>query len=490
MPLTISRSTGRRAIALAAALAVLNACAPVRETYRQPAIELPERWTGVVDANAAWPDRQWWSAFRSSELDTLIADAQSGNHDLRAALARVEQARAAVRIVDASLAPKVTVEADVQRTKSSGSAAANRVTLAPQVSYEVDLWGRRGLEAEASLAKLQSSQFAREVLRLALTADVAAVYFQLLSLNDRIGVAEANLALAEDLLKLLEAQKAAGRTSALEIERQRSLVASSAAAIPALRYQRQQARGALAVLLGRNPAGAPDPRGSLRQLAAPIPGAGLPSQLLERRPDIRRAEADLVAAHADVGAARAALFPRVDLTARGGWQSTGVSTLFDPGKTFFSLGIGMVGTLFDGGQLDAEVDLARARRTELVENYLQAIISAFRNVEDALAGLDQLSIQEQLQEQAASAAREAYRLAELRYKAGAADYATVLDAQRTLLAAEAVVDQSRFARYSTLIDLYRALGGGWEGQAEGRPTPGRTVGASGLAEQRGLPSQE
>jgi NodT family efflux transporter outer membrane factor (OMF) lipoprotein len=306
-----------------------------------------------------------------------------------------------------------------------------------------------------------SSEYGREVVRLALTADVASTYFLLLSLNDAIRVAEDNLAIARRLLVLVQAQRGAGRAAALEVERQETLVASAAAAIAPLQQQRQVGVNALALLMGRHASEVKLEDASLRTMSPPPAALGVPSELADRRPDIRRAEADLRAAHANITAARAALLPSLTLSAQSGFASSTVGTLFNSGRGFTTLGLDLLGTIFDGGRLAGQVDFAEARKTELVESYRQTVLVAFREVEDALAGIRYFAVQEQAQQQSVDHAREAYRLAEIRYKGGAVDFTTVLDAQRALLGAESAVDQTRFSRFASAVALYRGLGGGW-----------------------------
>jgi len=441
----------------------LAGCATQADRYQRPLVDPPAHWSGQAGSER-WPDGNWWSVFGSAELDSLIGEAQAANHDLRAAAARVEQARANTGLAAAALYPLLGAGLDGQRNKDPGGKAVNSYAVSAQARYEIDLWGGRRDAARTGEAALLASEFDRETVRLALTAEVANAYFQLLSLNDRLRVAEENRAVATRLLDLLSVQREAGRTSTLEGERQRSLVASTEAAIPPLRQQRVVARDTLAVLLGRPLDKTPDPQGSLHELAPPAARGGVPAELVERRPDIRRAEAELMAANANVGAARSALFPNLTLAARGGSQAGTVAALFGSGTGFYTLAAALVGTIFDGGERRARVDLAQAQRQERVEVYLQAVVASFRDVEDALAGIEHFAVQEELLVTAAKSAREAYRLVDLRYRKGADDYLNVLDAQRTLLGAEAAVDQARLARFSALTGLYLALGGGWAGQ--------------------------
>lgn len=442
---------------------------PAREGYVRPQVAAPQAWAGQQGATAdeKWPESDWWKRFQSAELDRLIAVAQTNNHDVKAATARVAQARAGVRIAGAGLYPVVTASAGAGRSKTGNSASRDTFNAGPQLSYEIDIWGRNRFNVDAADAALLSTQYAGDVVRLALTADVAATYFQLLSLGDRLRVSHQNLANARSLLELVEIQRRAGKVSGLELERQRTQVASAEAAIPPLVHQAQITRDALAVLLGTSPGEIKTEEDSLKNIALPAVNPGLPSALLERRPDIRRAEADLISASADIGAARAALFPRISLSGQGGLASTALSALFNPGSSFYSIGLDLLGTIFDGGRLSAQVDVAKARREELVAAYHQSIVSAFRDVEDALAGIEHFGEQEKALRQTAFHAREAYRIAETAYRLGGTDFTTVLDAQRTLLSAEAAIDPVLLNRFTALVNLYRALGGGWKGPAGG-----------------------
>ena len=438
-------------------------CALIRETYRRPEIAAPAAWLGSAPGAepAGWPDREWWKHFQSAELDHFIALAQEHNYDLKAAMARVAQARASLRIAGAGLYPALTFSANAKRLKVGDSGPNNAFSIGPLASYEIDIWGRNLFTRDAAEAALLSSTYAQEVVQLTLTADVASTYFQAISLSDRIRVTRDNLANARRLLDLVEAQRRAGKVSGLEVERQRSQVATTEAAIPPLLQQLQQTRDALAVLLGKNPGEVGLTEESLRPLSLPAFTPGLPSELLERRPDIRRAEADLISANANISAARAALFPSISLNGQGGYSSVDLSKLFQPSGSMYSFGFDLLATIFEEGRLSGQVDLARGRKEELVAAYCQSIISAFRDVEDALVGIEQFSEQEKAQQEAALHAREAYRIAEIRYRLGAADFTTVLDAERTMLSAEAAVDPARLARFTSFVGLFRALGGGW-----------------------------
>ncbi|MFN0317272.1 MAG: efflux transporter outer membrane subunit [Burkholderiales bacterium] len=447
--------------------ACAGGCTVTGEPYRQPQVSTPAAWEGEREGieKGAWPDPQWWKRFEMPALDQLIALAQERNHDLRAASARVAQARAALRTAGAGRYPALAVAAGVARSKDGGENAETLSALGPQAAYEFDFWGKNRYARDAANAFVNSSVYAREALKLSLTADVANTYFLILSLNDRIGTSKNNLANARQLLDLVNVQRRAGRVSDFEVARQRVEVSAAEAAIPALIHQRRIAQDALAVLLGRHFEAAQTGTESLREARLPEGVSGVPSQLVERRPDVRQAEAALAGANANIGAARAALFPGVTLRAEGGWRGDAAASLFAAGSGFFSVGLDLLQVIFDGGRLRGQVDLAIAVKTELVEAYQQSIVVSFREVEDALSGVEQFALQENFLRQAVVHAREAYRLADARYKAGAVDFTTILDAQRALLAAEAAADPVRLARFTSQVGLYRALGGGWKDPA-------------------------
>lgn len=466
---------------LALAALLLGGCANfMAEPYQTPEVRLPDGWVGSVTQapEPQWPDPEWWRGFRNPELDDFIAAAMAENTDLRAAVARVEQARARSRVASSFLYPTVTVPATAGVTDRVGSSREDFYDIALSASYEVDVWGRNRFTSESGEQLLFSSIYDQEVVRITLLADVATNYFLVLSARDRLRTAEQSLGAARRLLGLIEAQFRSGRVSALEVERQRTVVASVEAVIPPLLLLERTALDSLAVLLGTVPEQLQVRGASLRPVPLPEVTPGLPSELLERRPDIRRAEADLLAANADIGAARAAMFPSLTLTGTAGYQSTNFSRLFRSSSGFYTLGADILGTIFDGGRLSGQRDVAIARKQELAENYRKTVLVAFQDVEDALAGTEHFQAEEQALVQAAIHAREAYRLAEKRYYYGAADFTTVLDAQRAYLLAEQSVDPARFSWVASVVGLYRALGGGWQAGPETQPNGGAGSAAS------------
>jgi multidrug efflux system outer membrane protein len=449
------------------AAALLGGCASfLAEPYQTPEVKLSSEWAGGAQ-QARWPDLEWWKGFQSPELDKLVAAALSANTDLRAAASRVTQARARARVASAGLYPSLTLPASGGVSDRRGARSEEFYSVALSASYELDVWGRNRFASESGEQVLLSSIYDQEAVRIALVADVATNYFLVLSLRDRLRTAEQSLASAGRLLDLVEAQFRAGKVSALEVQRQRTVVAGAEAVLPPLRQREQAALDALAVLLGRVPEQLRVQGATLRTVPLPGVGPGLPSELLERRPDIRRAEADLMAANADIGAARAAMFPTLVFGGSAGYQSDTLSRLFRSDAGFYAFGLDLLGVIFDGGRLSGQRDFTVARKQELVENYRKTVLVAFQDVEDALAGTRHFEVEEQALQKAAEHARAAYRLAEKRYFYGSADFTTVLDAQRAYLAAEQAVDPARFSWVSSVVALYRALGGGWDYETGG-----------------------
>ncbi|NMG73824.1 efflux transporter outer membrane subunit [Aromatoleum diolicum] len=468
-------------LSLAAAIAlILGGCA-ITEPATRPDVALPSSWGEPVQADAARPSAQWWRDFASQRLEALIDEALAGNPDFRVSIERVRQAEIALRAAGATLLPSASMGADTGWRRSEagdGSRAVDSESSGASLSigYEVDLWGRLAAGIQGADASLAASRYDRETARLTLLAGVTNTYFQLLSARERIDIARDNLAIAERVFGIAEARYRNGAASALDVSRQRSTVLAQRAAILPLETQERQTRSALALLVGRTPQdfaealpqGNDPTGGALASLIIPAVAPGLPSDLLARRPDLASAEAQLAAADADVAAARAALLPRIELSGSAGLASTALLSLANPASTL-GLSAGLAQTLFDGGRLRGQVDTARSRRQELVENYRAAIHSALKEVEDALGNAERDRQQEATQLLIRDEARRALRLAELRYREGADDLLAVLDAQRTLFQAQDQLAQLRLARLSGAVDLYKALGGGWTRQAATAP---------------------
>jgi NodT family efflux transporter outer membrane factor (OMF) lipoprotein len=456
-------------IAAAVMIASLAGCATMAAPPL-PEQTMPAGWkhtdTPGGTLEASWPDPSWWNNFGSPELVSLIQSAEQNNHDLAAAGHRIAQARGNLRVAQSASAPTLDLSANAGRSGSDGGSAGNSFRVGLSANYELDLWGKNRAIGDAAGASLSASGYARETARITVVADTAAAYFQILSLSDRLDTAQQQLANAREFLKLLDVQRNAGAISQLEVERQRNLVASLEASIPPIVQNREQTLDALAVLLGVTPQEIRVKGGSLSDLKLPSLAPGLPSELLVRRPDLRKAEADLVAAGANLQAARAAMLPRVELSIGSALQAVTLGGLTGPGALVWSLASGIFQSIFDGGRLAGQRDVADARRNELIENYRQAILVSLRDVEDALVALKNLTQQQEAQQRALDHAREAYRLAEVRWRAGAQDFTTVLDAQRSLISAEAALDPILSARFDATVALFKAVGGDWNATAQ------------------------
>jgi NodT family efflux transporter outer membrane factor (OMF) lipoprotein len=452
---------------------LLGACAqmpmqPVLTTYQQPEVTMPTQWqSGMVDPQATLEVSRWWTHFKSVELEQLIAAASDSNYNLKAAVSRITQARALAQIAGVPLLPALALRSDVSRGKSAGdSGPSSKFNLEFGASFEVDLWGKNRQAHEAALSRVQASVYAQQLVKVALQSEVAIAYFQILSASDRLVLARSSLNNAEALLQLLQIQFQSGAISGLEVERQQGLIVGVRASIPPIELERQSALDALAILLGRAPQGFTGPQGSLASVQLPSVAAGLPSTLLERRSDIRQIEANLTGANADINAARAAFFPSIQLTAAGGLASKELTSVLRGANLIYNIVAGLTAPIFNRGRLQGEFDFMQARQEELLHNYQQSILVALREVEGGLATMQRLSEQSGHQQQSITHAQAALRIVELRYRNGASDFTTVLDAQRVLLAEQTAQEQVALSRYIAAIGLYRALGGGWKESIE------------------------
>ncbi|MDO8788402.1 MAG: efflux transporter outer membrane subunit [Sulfuritalea sp.] len=443
---------------------LLGGCA-VTGNAPASAPDLPLAYAETAAVDAAVPAQEWWSTFGSAELSSLIAAAQAANPDLAIAAERVRQAEAQVRIADASLFPALNLGAGSSRRETHVDGGdwkksdASNATLS--ASYEVDLWGKNASALHSAEAALRASRFDGETVRLTLVAGVANAYFQLLSLRGRLTIAHENLDIAERVFKVVDSRVRNGAASALDRARQQAAVLAQRAAIPPLEIQERQILFALAILLGRAPEGFDAQAATLAGLAVPRVAPGLPVQLLTRRPDLASAEAQLAAANANVAAARAALLPGISLTGSAGLASDVLLNFLSAPTATLALGAALLQPIFDGGRLRAQVDVASSRERELVESYRKVILSALADVEGALAAGQRTATQELLQQQVVEQSRTALRLAEIRYRAGADDLLTALDAQRTVFQAEDQLAQIRLSRLQASVSLFKALGGTW-----------------------------
>jgi multidrug efflux system outer membrane protein len=452
----------------------LTSCAFFLSACVHPAPPAPALPAGWIEAQPGTPDSfapagEWWTAFNSPELTRLIATALADNRGLAAAAARILQAEAQADIAGAGRFPTVSGSASANRSSRSipGQASDGNTSIVSrsaratvQATYQLDLFGQIRNQSAAVAQRIDSSRFDRDTVRITLCADVATTYFQLLASRDRIRSAENRLGIARQLLILVETQLRLGAVSALEVSQQRAQIAQQEGALSGLRQAERQSLDSLAALIGQPPSDLSIGGATLVALTAPAVGAGLPSQLIARRPDLRKAESDLVANGFDLAAARAARFPSFALTAQAGSASRELGDLLTSGTFFRNIAVNLTAPIFSGGRLAGQEKLTEARRTELIAAYEQAVLNALRDVETALMANRESTAQLDYAEQAAAESATAFRIAEARYRSGAQAFQIVLDAQRTLLSADDAVAEARRARLAAAVGLINALGGG------------------------------
>lgn len=442
-------------------VAAAAGCATTSPTL-SPEVQAPGAWNEAAAPSAAQISPEWWRAFNSAELQALVTEALAGSPDLAMAVERVRQAEAQVRVAGASLFPSLDVGFDTRASKTSPGASNRSSVTSLSASYEVDLWGRNAAGVRGAEASLRASAYDRDAARLTLIAGVADAYFEVLSLRGRTAVARDNLAIAERVLALVQARARNGAVSPLDVARQEAAVLSQRAGLLPLEQLERQTLAALAVLVGRLPEGFEVKAPGLAELAVPGINPGLPADLLVRRPDLAAAEAQLAGANADLSAARAALLPSIQLTGSAGVASGALLAVLGGPTSTVALAASILQPIFDGGRLKGQVSIAESRERELVEAYRKTILTAFADVEKALVAASRLAQRESLQSQVQDRAREALRLAEVRYREGADDLLSVLDAQRTLFDAQDQLAQIRLDRLEAATALFKALGGGWQ----------------------------
>jgi outer membrane protein, multidrug efflux system len=462
-------------------LIALSGCATTSPML-SPNVTAPAAYNESAPVNAAAVSADWWKSFESSELHQLVVDALAGSPDLAIAMERVRQAEAQVRIAGASLFPTLDLGVGTSRritdSSQNGSATSDASSATLSASYEVDLWGRNAAGVRSAQSSLQATAFDRDTARLTLIAGVASGYFDVLSLRSRIAIAREDLVIAERVQAIVAARARNGVATALDVERQDATVLSQRAALLPLEQQERQTLAALAILIGRVPEGFDVQATGVADLKLPAIDPGLPAELLVRRPDLASAEAQLASANANLAQARAALLPSIQLTGAGGVSSTALLSFLSGPTTAVTLAMSVLQPIFDGGLLRGQVSLSEARERELVEAYRKAILAALSDVEKALVAADRTAQQEVLQSQVQAKAQNALRLAEIRYKEGADDLLTVLDAQRTLFNAQDQLAQIHLNRLQAAVSLYKALGGGWRSGADGGATAA-TAGSKG-----------
>jgi len=457
---------------------LLSGCA-LGPRFHAPPITVPARYASAPqDAPPAWPSRTWWRGFGSPALNSLIMDAEQHNFTIRIAVAQLQAANAQVEVLGAPLLPTLGASGNGQwqRAPHGGSSGLNgthtlgnrQFGASLQTSYELDFWGKNRDALRAAEANAAASRFNRDTVALTAISAVATTWFQILADRAALAIGLRNLAAAEGLLAQLNAELNAGTTDAVTVAQQAALVASERATIPVLRSQLRQETLGLGILVGKSPEFLAVPRGHLAALTVPKIAPGLPAGLLRRRPDIAQAEANLVAANANVRGAIASFFPTITLTGSAGWSSTALNTLLAPGSLLLSAATAISQPLFEGGALMGTLAVNRATYRENVAIYEQTVVQAFTNVDTALTALHYATQQQRRAAEAVREARAALSAVRAQLAAGIIDASTVLIAEETLLTNENSYTQAQLTRLDAAVNLYKALGGGWRTPA---PSP-------------------
>ncbi|MGK2740908.1 efflux transporter outer membrane subunit [Tepidicaulis sp. LMO-SS28] len=457
----------RRPQTVLAALLIfpLTACA-LTPNYTRPEMAMPAAYESPAPLTYTQTDEDWWAQMANEELASLIARAHENSPTVDAALARIEQARGTLRAAGGRLLPSVDGSANAARSwrdGDDGASASTSDSAGLSVAYELDLFGANRAQLEGAEESLNARSFDAAATRLTLEADVARAYFTVIALKERLVSAKANLAAAEDILRLVRLRYEEGAVSAFDLSRQESATATARARVPGLESDLAAARNALAVLLGETPGSVAVKADRLTEFDALAPELGVPSALLERRPDIQTAEASLRAANADIGVAKAAFYPQVTLSA----GATASGLLTNPYSLVSSLAAGLAQPIFSGGELEGGLISAEGRYAELAAAYRSAVLTALQETDDALTTLAARGEQAGYASLSSEQADEAFRLADLQFDAGAIDLLELLDAQRTQLDASDSLVQARLEELSASVDLYRAIGGNWPGAAKG-----------------------
>jgi len=463
-----------RPTALIAPCLLLASCM-LGPDYTRPTVTTPEAWRHEAPATntASVADLSWWDLFADAELRDYLKAALEANDDLRIAVARVDQSRARLGVTRAAQFPQLDANGRFSRQRFSQvgtiflppdeSAETDDFALSADATFEVDLWGRLRRASEAAGAELLASEAARHAVVMTLVADVATTYLRLRELDLELEITRNTVAARKQSLGIVRDRYEAGLTSVLDVRQAEADLESTAAEIPDLERQIAQSENQLSVLLGRNPG--PITRGEplVAQTFPPEVPAGLPSALLERRPDIRQAEEILIAANAEIGVAKAAFFPQILLTGAYGVESVALSDLFTGPARTWQFGPAVTLPIFRGGRNRANLQLAEAQQQEALAHYEQTIQQAFREAEDALVAHRKTRETLVARREAVQASREALGIAEFRYTSGLTSYLSVLETQRTFFAAEIAESRTLLAELVAVVQLYRALGGGWSG---------------------------
>ncbi|MGE8066325.1 efflux transporter outer membrane subunit [Pseudomonas sp. NPDC089569] len=412
------------------------------------------RWAGDESAQHSLArGGQWWKEFHDPELDELIQRGLHGNYTLAAAVERVHQAQGSAVAAGAARFPQFSLDGNFQRQNNYSTTAKGSLSVG--ATYEIDFWGKNKATADSAGELVDASAFDAQTVRMTLAANIASTYFQVLSLDERIKLAQAIANDAQQVLDLVQVQANLGAASDLEVAQQRNTLQTFQAAVPTLQQQRDQSLYQLAVLVGAPAQGFSIQSAQLDKVVAPVPATGLPMDLLSQRPDIQAAEARLKSANFDIGAARAAFLPNLSLNLLGGVDTLGGGTLWSA--------VGTLGQpLFSGGLLTGQLTVAKSRAQEMLATYRELWIEALQDVQTQISATQQLDKSYSLNASAVASAREASHLAQVRYRLGSTDFQTLLIAQRTQFQAEDTLLQVRLQHIQAAVGLFRALGGDFE----------------------------
>lgn len=460
-----------RRVAIAAAAALLSACA-LGPDYQRPQLEVPPQFrldpAAVAGAAPSYGDMGWWDLYRDPLLARLIDSALKNNLDVRVAVARVEQARASLGATGFQLLPQLSAGGTLGRQRlpaaqAIGQRDVDAASVSADLSWELDFWGRIRRTREAARAQLLSSEAARQAVLVSLVAEVATNYFTLLTLDEQLEITRATLDSRKAFVDLTQAQLERGTVSGLDVATAQAQLATAQANVPTLEKRIAQTENQLSLLLGGNPG---EIARATRDLAtdpmSPELPAGLPSSLLERRPDLREAEQALVAANARIGIAKAALFPTISITGSYGSLSNEMSDLFTSTSENWSIGVNLLQPLLDADRNLYQVDYADAGRRAALLGYEKAVRTAFREVADALVGRQKSAEYESAQSALVTAQDHAHEIALARYKVGYSSYFDVINADRDLFTAKLAWSSARLDTLLAGVQLYQALGGGWQ----------------------------
>jgi multidrug efflux system outer membrane protein len=439
--------------------------------YHRPAVQPPTAFRDLsenpqVPAQAAsYADLPWWQVFQDPQLQELIRTALKQNYDLQLATERINAARAQVTVTRSSLFPQVAGNGTFSGGKESNfQTNFNFLTLTADAAFQLDLFGKLRRATEASRAQLLATEDARRTVILTLVSDMATDYFALLELDLQLQITHDTVKAQEDSVRLTKYRVEHGVATKLDVLQAQQVLDSANATIPDLERQIAQDENAISILLGNYPQGIPRGRPLVEQLLPPEVPPGLPSTLIERRPDIREAEQNLVASNAEIGVAKAQFFPQISLTGSGGGafgRSSAFSSLMSSQLGIWSYGAQVSQPIFTGGALTGNLRFAKSENQQALIAYRQTIQRAFGDVSDALIGYQKFHEVRIRQENTVADLQESVRLSNMRYKGGTTTYLEVLDGQRSLFSAELTLAQARGTEYQSLVQLYRALGGGW-----------------------------